>query len=139
MDWDTSDIPDPQDPQTFYGSKLDWDEVEQGDHARLLEVYRELLELRRTVPAFTDPRFDAGHARSDDDDRWLLLTRDDVVTVVNFGDAATEVELDHPADQTLFLVGEVAVDGPTVRLGPRSALVAAVDLPNLPASFTPGG
>ena len=39
--------PDPQDPQTFTGSKLDWSEPEQPEHAELLELYRRLLALRR--------------------------------------------------------------------------------------------
>ena len=33
--WDADEIPDPQDPQTFQRSKLDWDEADAGDHARL--------------------------------------------------------------------------------------------------------
>ena len=33
--WDADDIPDPQDPQTFQRSKLNWSEVGAGEHARL--------------------------------------------------------------------------------------------------------
>ena len=39
--WDADDIPDPQDPQTFQRSKLNWDEVDAGEHARLLALYRD--------------------------------------------------------------------------------------------------
>ena len=34
--WDADDIPDPQDPQTFQRSKLDWAEVDADEHAPLL-------------------------------------------------------------------------------------------------------
>jgi maltooligosyltrehalose trehalohydrolase len=138
MDWDTSNIPDPQDPQTFYGSKLVWDEAHQGGHAELLGLYRRLLEIRRSVPAFTDPRFDAGHARSDDDEGWLLLSRDDVVIAVNFGRRAAEVPLEHPVVSRLLEVGVAELDGGTVHLGPTSAFVGQVELPNLPTTYTPG-
>ncbi len=37
--WDAEDIPDPQDPQTFLRSKLDWDQVGAPEHADLLAFY----------------------------------------------------------------------------------------------------
>jgi maltooligosyltrehalose trehalohydrolase len=43
-------VPDPQDPATFAASVLDWDEPARPEHARLLEWYRVLIALRRTVP-----------------------------------------------------------------------------------------
>ncbi|HEY5319593.1 MAG TPA: malto-oligosyltrehalose trehalohydrolase, partial [Galbitalea sp.] len=54
MGWDPDVVPDPQDPETFRRSKLDWDEAAVGEHARLLALYRELARLRRTVPELTD-------------------------------------------------------------------------------------
>ena len=53
--WDADDIPDPQDPQTFQRSKLNWDEVDTGEHARLLRLYRDLIALRRNEPDLADP------------------------------------------------------------------------------------
>ena len=44
------EVPDPQDPATFAASVLDWSEPSRPDHARLLEWYRVLLALRRSVP-----------------------------------------------------------------------------------------
>ncbi|WP_448060183.1 malto-oligosyltrehalose trehalohydrolase [Cellulomonas hominis] len=44
------EVPDPQDPRTFTDSRLDWSEPEQPGHARLLDWYRRLIALRRTVP-----------------------------------------------------------------------------------------
>ncbi|MGI3785542.1 MAG: DUF3459 domain-containing protein, partial [Janthinobacterium lividum] len=139
MEWDTSDVSDPQDPATFASSKLDWSEPEQPAHAGLQTLYRRLLEIRRSVPAFTDPRFDTGHTRSDDDEHWLVLTRDDAAIVVNFGAEPAEVHLEQSATGSLLHVGQVEIEGASVRLGPTSALVTRVERPNLPTSFTPGG
>ena len=59
MDWDPATVPDPQDPQTFVDSKLDWSELgAAAEHADLLDLHRRLLTLRRTYPDLTDPRFD---------------------------------------------------------------------------------
>lgn len=45
--------PDPQGEETFRSAILDWSRRERGDHARLLALYRHLLELRRTVSLLT--------------------------------------------------------------------------------------
>ncbi len=57
MGWDESLVPDPNDPGTFERSKLDWSEVDAGDHARLLALYRRLAALRRERPELSDPRY----------------------------------------------------------------------------------
>jgi maltooligosyltrehalose trehalohydrolase len=52
-------IPDPQALETFLNSKLDWDELQQSRHARMLLLYSECLRLRRTIPAFRERDADA--------------------------------------------------------------------------------
>ena len=41
--WDERDVPDPQDPETFRRSRLDWSEPAAEPHARLLAWYRDLI------------------------------------------------------------------------------------------------
>ena len=90
LGWDPEVVPDPQDPETFARSKLDWSEPTGGRHARILDVYRRLADLRRELPALTDPAFAHNRAEVDEDTRLFTLHRGDVVVVVNFGtDAAT--------------------------------------------------
>ncbi|MFT4212583.1 MAG: malto-oligosyltrehalose trehalohydrolase [Microbacterium sp.] len=55
MGWDSSLVPDPQDPATFERSKLRWDEAAGGAQLRLLTLYRALAQLRRARPELTDP------------------------------------------------------------------------------------
>ena len=43
-------LPDPADPATFQGSKLDWSEAQS--HAGILALHRDLLAMRRTDTAF---------------------------------------------------------------------------------------
>jgi maltooligosyltrehalose trehalohydrolase len=89
MGWDEASVPDPQDPETFERSKLDWTEATRGRHARLLAFYRELVRLRRARPELTDPRFATIHVEVDADARWLALRRCGTVVAVNFStDAA---------------------------------------------------
>jgi maltooligosyltrehalose trehalohydrolase len=123
MDWDTSDVPDPQDPRTFEVSRLDWSELEQSPHSDLLDLTKRLISIRRRYPDFTDPRFDQGHAVSNDEAGWLLMERGDMIMVVNFRDRPTEVDVGRAVDPVIFL-GEIEVAGEVVRLGPHSAVAA---------------
>ena len=45
--WKPEDVPDPQAPQTFERSMLNWEEREIGQHREMLEWYRSLLSLRK--------------------------------------------------------------------------------------------
>jgi maltooligosyltrehalose trehalohydrolase len=89
--WDAADIPDPQDPETFHRSKLDWDDAGTGDHARLLGFYRDLIALRRTEPDLSDPWLE--HLRIDyhEDQRWITMRRGRLVVACNLGAEATSV------------------------------------------------
>ena len=50
FEW-SGELPDPQSEKTFLDSKLDWESRTHGEHRVLLEFYRELLRLRREIPA----------------------------------------------------------------------------------------
>ena len=48
---DSGKFNNPQDANTFYKCKLNWEQHQQGQHQVLWNFYRRLIELRRTVPA----------------------------------------------------------------------------------------
>ena len=91
MGWDESIVPDPQDPETFRRSILDWAEVGTGRHARLLAFYRELIELRRRRPDLTDPSFGTIRVEVDADAGWLVLRRSATALAANFSAGAVRI------------------------------------------------
>jgi maltooligosyltrehalose trehalohydrolase len=116
MGWDPSVVPDPQEPSTFANSKLDWAEIEGGRHAATLDVYRRLIELRRSVPDLTDPRFLRTTCTFDEDRRWLQMQRGSTQVVVNFAAAATTRPVD---GRLLFATSpDVALDAAAVLMLP---------------------
>ncbi|MDN5762148.1 MAG: malto-oligosyltrehalose trehalohydrolase [Microlunatus sp.] len=121
MEWDLSQVPDPQNTQTFLGSKLDWGELERPVHAQLLALYKRLIRLRRTYPDLCDPRFARGSAISNDDEGWLLVERGDVALAVNFRENGVSVDL-AGSGRELLTVGEADIADGTVRLAPFSAV-----------------
>jgi maltooligosyltrehalose trehalohydrolase len=102
MGWDPAVVPDPQDPETFRRSKLDWSEATEGRHAVVLDTYRRLAELRRSVPALTDPSFAAVACEVDEQARTFVMHRADTVLAVNFGDRPRELRLPTPALDVLY-------------------------------------
>ncbi|MDF9716502.1 malto-oligosyltrehalose trehalohydrolase [Nocardioides sp. ChNu-99] len=93
MGWDPAVVPDPQDPETFTRSKLDWSEPEGGRHAVLLGVYRELAALRRTLPDLTDPSFAATTCEVDENTRVVHIGRGSVRMVLALGTEPATVEV----------------------------------------------
>jgi maltooligosyltrehalose trehalohydrolase len=89
--WDADDIPDPQDPQTFARSKLNWDEVDSGEHARLYAFYRDLIALRRTETDLADPWLEHVVVDYDEDRRWIVMRRNRLVIACNLSTEATSV------------------------------------------------
>lgn len=47
-------LPDPNDPESFLGSKLDWTRPDREPHRTLLRFYRELIRLRKALPALAN-------------------------------------------------------------------------------------
>jgi maltooligosyltrehalose trehalohydrolase len=85
MGWDPDVVPDPQDPDTFLRSKLDWSELDRSPHRELIALYRELIALRHCEPALADTRFDILSAEWDDAAGWFVLRQDDLDILVNLG------------------------------------------------------
>ncbi len=92
MGWDESLVPDPNDPATFERSKLDWSELDEPAHARLLSLYRALARLRREHAELTDPDQRGHAAESVGAGRWVLH-RDTASVYVNLSPEPWIVDL----------------------------------------------
>jgi len=73
--WNPGSIPDPEDPETFRRSKLNWDEIGDGRHAEMLEWYRQLIRLRRHSPSLNDGDLRNITVVFDEDRHWLTVDR----------------------------------------------------------------
>jgi maltooligosyltrehalose trehalohydrolase len=105
--WRPDDVPDPQDPATFTRSKLDWAQVEHDHHAALLDWYRRLIRLRRTLPALSDPRLDHVAVECDDVGGWLRVRRGAASVAANLG--RTTITLPESPEARLLEASDAAV------------------------------
>lgn len=123
MGWDPAVVPDPQDPQTFLRSKLDWSEVGEGRHAATLAVYRALLALRRARPELTDPAMTATRCEVEESTRLVRLWRSETLVAVDLGEEPVEVEAPEGAVVLFATDPAVRLDGGRVLLPPHAAVV----------------
>ncbi|MXP21150.1 malto-oligosyltrehalose trehalohydrolase [Gordonia sp. HNM0687] len=73
--WDAADVPDPQDPETFRRSVLDWGETEDAGHARMMRFYRELIALRKSTDDLGRGDFGSVRCTFDADAGWFAMLR----------------------------------------------------------------
>ncbi|ONI67135.1 malto-oligosyltrehalose trehalohydrolase [Kribbella sp. ALI-6-A] len=124
--WTASEIPDPQDPETWRSSVLDWTEVDQPPHRELLAWYRDLLALRARSDDLRDDRLGSVSVTSDVDGDWLVVGRGALRVVVNLSEAERVVPVGgRPSYEVMaFGAAEVVEDG--VRLAGHSVAVYAI-------------
>jgi maltooligosyltrehalose trehalohydrolase len=89
--WDADSVPDPQDPQTFLRSKLDWTEPEEVGHAELLDFYRALIRLRHDEPDLADPWLP--HLGVDIGQHWIVMRRGRIAIACNLGTESVRVDV----------------------------------------------
>jgi maltooligosyltrehalose trehalohydrolase len=83
--WDADEIPDPQDPQTFQRSKLNWSERDEAEHARLLQLYQDLIALRRTESDLADRWLDNLVVDYAEEHRWIAVRLGGLTVACNLG------------------------------------------------------
>jgi maltooligosyltrehalose trehalohydrolase len=104
MAWD--DVPDPQDEETYRRSQLRWSELEDPEHRRMLQWYRDLIALRRNEFALLDGRLDRVGVEVDEAAQWLVLRRGSLLVVANFAPSARWSVPLPPEAQELVLAWE---------------------------------
>lgn len=95
------DVPDPRAESTFLSSKLRLDRREEGGHGVLLNFYKELLKLRREIPALHVLSKAGMEVKCQEEKKVLSVRRwadgDEVFVLYNIGDEALNAAMVLPA------------------------------------------
>jgi maltooligosyltrehalose trehalohydrolase len=91
--WAPELIPDPEHRETFERSKLNWNEIGEGEHAEMLEWYRALIRLRRTTPSLQSA--EPGHTSVVFDEIKMIfsMVRGELTLCCNLGDTDRQFSL----------------------------------------------
>ncbi|MGE5218777.1 MAG: malto-oligosyltrehalose trehalohydrolase [Chloroflexota bacterium] len=95
------EVPDPQDEATFLSAKLSHNLANRGEHKILLEFYRELIRLRKTMPALAALSKQNMEITAHEKERVLMLRRwsgaDSVIVVANLAASEADAGIAAPA------------------------------------------
>jgi maltooligosyltrehalose trehalohydrolase len=95
------EVPDPQSEETFRSAKLNWELRSEGRHGVLLEFYRELLRLRREIPALAELDKKSSEVTAFPRENALLVRRwcgpSEIFAVFNFNPRPVQPSLSVPA------------------------------------------
>lgn len=119
--WQPEDVPDPQSPDTFERSRLQWSELDAEPHASFLAWHRSLIALRKSVPALTDGRLDSVVVACDEAAGRLIVTRGPVTVACNL--AAVEAAVAATGSLALASDAGVRLEDGTLRLPADSVAV----------------
>jgi maltooligosyltrehalose trehalohydrolase len=98
------DLPDPQSTETFLKSKIKWEKRLEGKHRVLLDYYKNLIKLRRDIPALSHLDKECLDVSELEGKRVLFLKRwkddSDVFCIFNFHD--TDIRLTVPLTEGIW-------------------------------------
>jgi maltooligosyltrehalose trehalohydrolase len=121
--WKEDEIPDPEDPETFERSKLNWNEVHQGNHAEMLQWTKDLIALRRSNVDLNDGDFGHLQVSCTQDGKGLTMQRGTVRVLAYLGDGTMPCTLGDGESLTLASSPEVKVNGKQLTLPKMSLAV----------------
>ncbi|HVN26875.1 MAG TPA: DUF3459 domain-containing protein, partial [Candidatus Binataceae bacterium] len=113
---------DPQSPEAFESSKLDWQELEKPAHQEMLKFHRDLIALRKAHRCLSNCRKDLTTVDFDDRQRWISIERRDAggeraIIVCNLDDKQTIIPLGEAGPMRLALYsGDAGVPAPPARI-----------------------
>ncbi|SCF23657.1 malto-oligosyltrehalose trehalohydrolase [Micromonospora mirobrigensis] len=123
--WPPGDVPDPQDPQTFVRSRLDWAELDKAEHREMYDFHRRLIALRKSRPELSDPRLGAVEVRHGD--QFLVMRRGECLVVANLADRSQRVNLPGVVRRVLLATSEgVTVMRDGIQLPAESAAIVSL-------------
>jgi maltooligosyltrehalose trehalohydrolase len=123
--WVEGEVPDPQAPETFARSRLDWAELDKPEHRDLLDFHRRLIALRRSVPDLSDPRLDLVDVRYGD--QFLVIRRGGCLVVANLAGRPQRINLPAVARRVLLATTSgVTVMRDGLELPAESAAIVAL-------------
>jgi maltooligosyltrehalose trehalohydrolase len=105
------EVPDPQSPETVAASRLDWSELDQEQHARVLDLYGALIHLRHTVPEIASG--DRRRTSIQTGEGWIVMTREGERTIdviLTLTDGGVTVPLEGESVEVLLAWEPVRVD-----------------------------
>jgi maltooligosyltrehalose trehalohydrolase len=121
--WNPDSIPDPENPETFLRSKLNWDEAGRGEHARMRAWYGKLIRLRRSTPSLNNGEPGNARVTFDEAEKWIVMDRGEIAVMCNLGAGPHRFPVPEGSSLLLASRGGVAIGDGALALPADSVAV----------------
>ena len=121
--WDPALIPDPAAMETFDGSVLNWEELQQEEHAEMLAWYRSLIRLRRSAYSAMDGEPASVRVRYDELEQWLSMEHGPLTVTCNLSGVERHVSMSGEFSMVLGSSPSVRVEDGAAILPSDSVIV----------------
>lgn len=85
-------IPDPEAEETFQKSKLNWDEVSQAEHQKILTWYRQLICIRKNHLSKTPDDLRKTIVNIEEEKNIMTLSYESLTVIINFSQIKQDVK-----------------------------------------------
>jgi len=132
--WNPDSIPNPQAPESFARSKLNWAELSNAPHYLLLDWYQRLIRLRQAEPLLHDGKLESVQTHFDEVERWLVMERAAITVACNLADHPQYIPLRVGEHRSLlaFEPGVNVLNG-SVNLPPESVAILKLERTSIDA------
>jgi maltooligosyltrehalose trehalohydrolase len=125
--WDPASIPDPEKRETFFRSKLIWEELEKPSHREMLDWYRGLVKLRRSTPCLNDGEPGNTTVTYSEEQEWLCMRRGSIVVACNISEAERGLPPVSGCEVVLASKPDFRIGEGTLQLPAESVVVIRTD------------
>jgi maltooligosyltrehalose trehalohydrolase len=120
--WSPDAIPDPEKKETFLNSRLDWNELSEGQHAVMLQWYRKLIQLRKSTSSLNDGHPGNTRVHFDSNAQWMAMIRDGITVLCNIAAESLVYETGEVIEILLASSEATFRDG-ALQIGPDSVAI----------------
>jgi maltooligosyltrehalose trehalohydrolase len=121
--WNPEDVPDPQSPETFARSKVNWQEAGESTHSVLLDWHKRLIALRRSSPELTSGHLDDVDVDFDEKSCYLRLRRGEFTVICNLATAPLSAMIGQRDEIVLASDEGIKRESKSVSMPPESVLI----------------
>jgi maltooligosyltrehalose trehalohydrolase len=126
--WTPEMIPDPEISETYEVSKLNWNELSQLGHVKMLEWYRALIRLRRGTPCLNNGSPGYVRVSFDEQKKWFRMERGTISVVCNLATQTCNLPIPQSSSLELASRDEVQIAANAISLPPDSIVVLRTPL-----------
>jgi maltooligosyltrehalose trehalohydrolase len=123
--WPPESIPDPASHVTFERSKLNWNEVNKGEHAEMLAWYRALICLRRATPSLNNGEPGNTRVFYNQQEMTFSMERGEITLCCNLAETERQFPLAKGSEIVLSSCADLPLKTGAVELPPNTAAVFA--------------